>query len=148
LGSESDTKARTEATDDSPPKVFVSPMAKAGPDLRQAGNLAVQSSALAGTLPGTDPAYGVCEPIPDNPLAAYPFLAMALDRAWLQSLEAAAYRREHLRRGVPYNGPKGLFFAQGPLSHFLPPGSEYVSKEELLEALMPGMFAAARERRC
>ena len=57
----------------------------------------------------------VCEPISDNPLAAYPYLATALDRDSLQMLQDAAYRREHLRGGIPHNGPHGLFFAQGRL---------------------------------
>jgi hypothetical protein len=86
----------------------------------------------------------VCEPISDNPLAAYPYLAVALDRDSLQMLQDAAYRREHLRSGIPYNGPQGLFFAQGHLNDFLAPGTEYVSREELLSALLPGLLDAAR----
>jgi hypothetical protein len=87
----------------------------------------------------------VCEPIPDNPLAGYPFLAVALDAESLQLLQDAAYRREHLRRGLPYNGPQGLFFAQSPLAGFLPPGTEYVSRQELLAALWPPLLRAAHE---
>ena len=86
----------------------------------------------------------VCEPISDNPLAAYPYLAIALDRDSLQMLQDAAYRREHLRSGIPYDGPQGLRFAQGYLNDFLAPGTEYVSREELLSALLPGLLDAAR----
>ncbi len=86
----------------------------------------------------------VCEPISDNPLAAYPYLAIALDRDSLQMLQDAAYRREHLRSGIPYDGPQGLSFAQGHLNDFLAPGTEYVSREELLNALLPGLLDAAR----
>lgn len=87
----------------------------------------------------------VCEPIPDNPLANYPYLAVALDRDSLQMLQDAAYRREHLRRGLPYDGPQGLFFAQGHLKDFLAPGIAYVSREELLGRFIPAMLTAARE---
>ncbi len=100
-----------------------------------------ESSATSLTCPAVEP---VCEPIPDNPLAAYPFLAVALDRDSLQLLQDAAYRREHLRRAIPYNGPQGLFFAQGHLKDFLAPGTEYVSREELVSALLPGLLDAAR----
>ncbi|HEY7303662.1 MAG TPA: DUF4157 domain-containing protein [Bryobacteraceae bacterium] len=86
----------------------------------------------------------ICTPIPENPLADYPFLAVALDRDSLQMLQDAAYRREHLRRGLPYDGPQGLFFAQASLSNFLAPGTEYVLRDELLSALLPGLFDAAR----
>jgi len=85
-----------------------------------------------------------CEAIPENPLADYPYLAIALDSQSLQLLQDAAYRREHLRQSIPYDGPQGLFFAQAQLSNFLAPGTEYVSREELLAAMMPPLLDAAR----
>ena len=85
-----------------------------------------------------------CEAIPENPLADYPYLAIALDSNSLQLLQDAAYRREHLRQGIPYDGPQGVFFAQAQLSNFLAPGTEYVSRQELLAALMPPLLDAAR----
>ncbi|MDB5812205.1 MAG: hypothetical protein JWN94_4327 [Betaproteobacteria bacterium] len=109
---------------------------------QRSGRKRLQRKPLESTCSADDPA--VCEPIPENPLADYPFLAVALDRESLQLLQDAAYRREHLRRGVPYDGEKGLFFAQAPLSKFLAPTTEYVSREELIAALMPGMLNAAR----
>jgi hypothetical protein len=104
----------------------------------------VQRKPLDATCSANNPAVSTCEPIPDNPLADYPFLAIALDPDSLQMLQDAAYRREHLRRGIPYTGPQGLFFAQASLSNFLAPGTEYVSREELLAALMPPLLDAAR----
>ena len=104
----------------------------------------VQRKPLDATCSADNPAASTCEPIPDNPLADYPFLAIALDPDSLQMLQDAAYRREHLRRGIPYTGPQGLFFAQAPLSNFLAPGTEYVSREELVAALMPPLLDAAR----
>jgi len=85
-----------------------------------------------------------CEPITENPLEAYPYLIIAIGDQ-LQSLQDAAYRREHLRQGVPFDGPEGLFFAQAPLESFLTPGTEYVSRDELVAALLPAMQAAASE---
>jgi hypothetical protein len=113
-------------------------------DAPEAAPMSLSAAAQSGT-PGTCSASNVCEPIPDNPLADYPFLAIALDRQSLQLLQDAAYRREHLRRGQPYDGPQGLFFAQAPLANFLPPGTEYVSRNELIAALLPSLLTAARE---
>jgi uncharacterized protein DUF4157 len=104
----------------------------------------IQRSPHDATCSAEDPASTTCEPIPDNPLAMYPFLTVALDPDSLQMLQDAAYRREHFRRGIPYTGPQGLFFAQAPLANFLAPGTEYVSREELLAALMPPLLDAAR----
>jgi hypothetical protein len=87
----------------------------------------------------------VCEPVPENPLAGYEFLLFALDLSQLQDLQDAAYRREHLRRGLNFSGPHGLMFAQAPLHQFLEPGSEYLSREELLSAFFPAMRAAGRQ---
>ncbi len=104
----------------------------------------IQRKPLDATCSADNPALTTCEPIPDNPLADYPFLAIALESDSLQMLQDAAYRREHLRRGIPYTGPQGLFFAQVPLRNLLAPGTEYVSREELLAALMPPLLDAAR----
>jgi hypothetical protein len=88
----------------------------------------------------------VCEPVPENPLAGYGFLLVALDLPQIQDLQDAAYRREHLRRGLNFTGPRGLMFAQAPLQQFLEPGSDYVSREELMAALFPAMMTTAGRR--
>ena len=88
----------------------------------------------------------VCEPVPENLLAGYEFLLVALDLPQLQDLQDAAYRREHLRRGLNFTGPRGLIFAQAPLEQFLEPGSDYVSRAELVAALFPAMMTAAARR--
>jgi hypothetical protein len=106
---------------------------------------APMSASTAAQPPDACAPVDVCEAIPDNPLDGYPFLVVALEAESLQLLQDAAYRREHLRRGLPYDGPPGLFLAQAPLSNFLPPGTEYVSREELLAALWPPLLNAAIE---
>jgi hypothetical protein len=113
--------------------------------LQSMGNLAMQAQVFGADSPPYYPGP-VCEPIPENPLVAYPFLIIAIDAGQLQELQDAAYRREHLRRGLAFNGPQGLFFAQAELESFLVPGTEYVAREELLAALMPAMVAAAWAR--
>jgi len=158
MGHEYDTEKKADVTRDAPNPP--------GPDVESAfqpsvaGNLALQDyyqsggqlsamAPLAGNL-ALNPLVcepepsAVCMPVPENPLAPYPFLAFALDIAQLQDLQDAIYRREHLRRGVPFSGPQGLFFAQAPLDAFLLPGNDYVPREDLLAVMMPAMLSAAR----
>jgi hypothetical protein len=109
---------------------------------QQAGNQAMQSLFAGG---GTAPA-GVCrqEQIPEHPLAEYYNLFLALPPSDVRDLENAARRREHLRRGLTYQGPPGFFIAQGPLPSFLPPESGFLPRELMLAQFMPLLLDAAR----
>jgi hypothetical protein len=92
-----------------------------------------------------DPEDPRSKPVPATPLAAYTHLEDAIGAADLGLLQQAAIRREHLLRGLPYDGPPGLHFAQGPLSVFLPTGASYMPRDELLAEYLPAMLDAAKQ---